>query len=191
MIRPADVYQIGRMGKAHGLKGEINFQFTDDVWDRLFSEDNTPDGNFPSFGGGGGRPLICEVDGILVPFFIEEYRFRSDSTAIMKLEDIDSIEKAQMLVNSPVYFEKKYQEELDEDEVSLHYFIGFRMIDGDNGQDIGTITGIDDNTENWLFIVERPDGSEALIPAHEEFIADINQETKTMLMDLPLGLLDL
>jgi hypothetical protein len=30
-----------------------------------------------------------------------------------------------------------------------------------------------------------------LIPAHEEFIADINQETKTMLMDLPLGLLDL
>ena len=183
------------MGKAHGLKGEINFQFTDDVWDRLFSEDNTPDGlpiegEMPT-GQGGAAPLICEVDGILVPFFIEEYRFRSDSTAIMKLEDIDTIDQAQMLVNSPVYFEKKYQEELDEDEVSLHYFLGFRMIDGDNGQDIGTITDIDDNTENWLFIVERPDGSEAMIPAHEEFITDINRDAKTMLMDLPLGLLDL
>lgn len=174
MIRQEDVYQIGRMGKAHGLKGEINFQFTDDVWDRA-----------------GCDHLICEVDGILVPFFMEEYRFRSDSTAIVKLEDINSIEAVQMLVNSPVYVEKKYQEELDEDEVSLHYFIGFKMIDGETKQEIGTITDIDDNTDNWLFIVERTNGQEAMIPAHEEFIADIKQEEKTMVMDLPLGLLDL
>ena len=174
MIRPEDVYQIGRMGKVHGLKGEINFQFTDDVWDRTDSD-----------------YIICEVDGILVPFFIEEYRFRSDSTAIMKLEDLDSADAVQFLVNSDVYIEKKYQEELDEDEVALNYFIGFKMIDGDNGQEIGTIIDIDDQTDNWLFIVERPDGSEAMIPAHEEFISEIKQAEKTMLMDLPIGLLDL
>lgn len=174
MIRQEDVYQIGRMGKTHGLKGEINFQFTDDVWDRADSDH-----------------IICEVDGILTPFFIEEYRFRSDSTAIMKLEDLDSADAVQFLVNSNVYLEKKYQEELDEDEVSLHYFIGFRMIDGDSGNEIGTISDIDDNTDNWLFIVQRPDGSEVMIPAHEEFIAEIKQEEKTMVMDLPLGLLDL
>jgi 16S rRNA processing protein RimM len=174
MIRKEDVYPIGRMGKAHGLKGDINFMFTDDAWDRAESDH-----------------IICEVDGILVPFFIEEYRFRSDATAIMKLEDIDSLEAVQMLVNSPVYLEKKYQEELEEDEVSLHYFIGFKMIDGDNGKEIGTITDIDDKTDNWLFIVEQADGTEVMIPAHEEFIAEIRQEEKTMVMDLPLGLLDL
>ena len=174
MIRPEDVYQIGRMGKAHGLKGEINFQFTDDVWDRADCD-----------------YIICQVDGILVPFFIEEYRFRSDSTAIMKLEDIDTLEATQMLVNSPVFIEKKYQEELDDDEVSLHYFIGFQMLDGDSGTPIGTITDIDDKTDNWLFIVTRPDGNEVLIPAHEEFIAEIRQEEKTMVMDLPIGLLEL
>ena len=174
MIRPKDVYQIGRMGKVHGLKGEINFQFTDDVWDRTDSD-----------------YIICEVDGILVPFFIEEYRFRSDSTAIMKLEDLDSADAVQFLVNSDVYFEKKYQEELDEDEVALNYFIGFKMMDGDNGQEIGTIIDIDDKTDNWLFIVEREDGNEVMIPAHEEFISEIKQEEKTMVMDLPLGLLDL
>lgn len=174
MIRKEDVYPIGRMGKAHGLKGDINFMFTDDAWDRAESDH-----------------IICEVDGILVPFFIEEYRFRSDTTAIMKLEDIDSLEAVQMLVNSPVYLEKKYQEELEEDEVSLHYFIGFKMIDGDNGKEIGTIIDIDDKTDNWLFIVEQADGGEVMIPAHEEFIAEIRQEEKTMVMDLPLGLLDL
>ena len=162
------------MGKAHGLKGEINFQFTDDVWDRADCD-----------------YIICQVDGILVPFFIEEYRFRSDSTAIMKLEDIDTLEATQMLVNSPVFIEKKYQEELDDDEVSLHYFIGFQMLDGDNGTPIGTITDIDDKTDNWLFIVTRPDGNEVLIPAHEEFIAEIRQEEKTIVMDLPIGLLEL
>ena len=174
MIKESDVYQIGKLTKTHGLKGEINFQFTDDVWDRVECD-----------------YIICDVDGILVPFFIEEYRFRSDSTAILKLEDIDSIEAAQMLVNSPVYLEKKYQEELDEDEVSLSYFIGFKMVDGDDGQSIGTIVDIDDNTENWLFIVEKEDGSELMIPAHEEFISEIRKEEKTMVMDLPTGLLDL
>lgn len=174
MIRKEDVYQIGKMGKAHGLKGEINFQFTDDVWDTTNSD-----------------YLICEVDGILVPFFIEEYRFRSDATAIVKLEDLDTADAVQFLVNCDVFFEKKYQEELDEDEVSLNYFVGFKMLDGDNGQEIGTIVDIDDKTDNWLFIVEHTDGSEVMIPAHEEFISEIKQEEKTMVMDLPLGLLDL
>lgn len=174
MIRKEDVYPIGRMVKTHGLKGEINFQFTDDVWDRTACD-----------------YLICEIDGILVPFFIEEYRFRSDSTALVKFEDIDTADAAQMLVNSNVFLEKQRQTELDEDEVSLNYFIGFKMLDGDNGEEIGTIAAIDDNTENWLFIVERPDGSETMIPAHEEFIAELHQEEKIMVMDLPLGLLDL
>ena len=65
------------------------------------------------------------------------------------------------------------------------------MVDGDNGKDIGTITDIDDKTDNWLFIVERTDGSEVMIPAHEEFITEIQQEERIMVMDLPLGLLDL
>lgn len=172
MIRKEDVYQIGKLTKAHGLNGEMNFQFTDDVWDRVESE-----------------YLICEVDGILVPFFLEEYRFRSDSTALVKFEDLDSAEAVRFLVNTEVYLEKKHQEELDEDEVSLNYFIGFKMIEDDT--EIGTIVDIDDNTENWLFIVERHNGDEVMIPAHEEFIAEIKQEEKIMVMDLPLGLLEL
>lgn len=174
MIRKDDVYLIGKLTKTHGLKGEVNFQFTDDVWD-------TTDSDY----------LICEVDGILVPFFIDEYRFRSDTTALVKFEDIDSADAAQFLVNSDVYFEKKYQEELDEDEVSLNYFIGFTMINGDDDSIIGEIVDIDDNTENWLFIVERANGDEVMIPAHEEFISEIKQEERQMVMDLPLGLLDL
>ena len=61
MIRRDEVYKIGRIVKPHGLKGEVSFSFSDDIFDRTDSE-----------------YLICDMDGILVPFFMEEYRFRSD-----------------------------------------------------------------------------------------------------------------
>ena len=35
MIRRDDVYKIGKLGKPHGVKGEITFAITDDVFDRV------------------------------------------------------------------------------------------------------------------------------------------------------------
>ena len=71
MIKQEEVYRIGRLGKAHGVKGEVSFMFDDDIFDRV-------DADY----------LVLDIDGILVPFFIEEYRFRSDTVALMKFEDI-------------------------------------------------------------------------------------------------------
>lgn len=173
MIRREDVYKIGQIAKTHGLKGEVVFHFVDDIFDKVDSD-----------------YLICDMDDILVPFFIEEYRFRSDSSALVKFEDIDTADAALRLRGVDVYFEKKYAIEADEDEMSLNYFIGFSMIEA-NGDEIGKIVDIDDNTDNWLFVVERPDGSEVLIPAHEEFIAEFRHDEKSVVVDLPEGLLEL
>ena len=171
MIKKDEVYKIGQITKPHGLKGEVSMNFDDDIFDRV---------ECPY--------LICEVEGLLVPFFMEEYRFKTDSSALVKFMDIDSAEQAQQLIGATVYFENKFIEEGDEEEVSLNYFVGFTAKDGDTV--IGTITDIDDQTENWLFVVEN-DGKELLIPAHEEFITDIDHQNRTIMMDLPIGLVDL
>ena len=71
MIKKEEVYKIGLFNKPHGIHGELQFTFTDDIFDRVDCD-----------------YLICLLDGIFVPFFIEEYRFRSDSTALVKLEGI-------------------------------------------------------------------------------------------------------
>ena len=110
MIKKEDVYKIGRLGKPHGVKGEITFQFQDDVFDRV-------DADY----------LIIEVDGILVPFFIEEYRFRSDEVALLKLEDIDTQEAARQLTNSDVYFERRLSDE-DEDRDSSLFTLHFLSV---------------------------------------------------------------
>ena len=64
-------------------------------------------------------------------FFIEEYRFRSDTTALVKLEGVDTSEKARMFTNVEVYFPKKYVgEEEDSDDIpTWNYFIGFKVED--------------------------------------------------------------
>src|SRR3712207_2599155 len=97
MIRKEDVYRIGKLGKPHGVKGEVNFMFEDDVFDRV-------DAEF----------LILSLDGILVPFFIEEYRFRSDETALMKFADIDTQQRAAELTGTEVFFFREMAES-DED----------------------------------------------------------------------------
>lgn len=169
MIKKEEVYKIGRIGKAHGVKGEVSFNFDDDVFDRVDAE-----------------YLILEVDGILVPFFMEEYRFRSDSTALVKFEDIDTQDRARELTNCDVYFPRDLAD--DEEEVLTYSFlVGFDIVEASTQKKVGTIASVDESTLNILFELE--DGM--LIPASEELITDIDKDNKTITIALPEGILDL
>ena len=87
MIRRDEVYKIGKLGKPHGVKGEITFAITDDVFDRV-------DAEF----------LVLDIDGILVPFYLEEYRFKNDENVLVKFEDIDTQEQARNYTGCEVFF---------------------------------------------------------------------------------------
>lgn len=173
MIKKEEVYKIGLFNKPHGIHGELQFTFTDDIFDRVDCD-----------------YLICLLDGIFVPFFIEEYRFRSDSTALVKLEGIETAERARMFTNVEVYFPVKHAEEAEDGELSWNFFVGFRMEDVRHGE-LGEVGEVDTATVNTLFVVEQEDGEELLIPAQEEFIVEINQEKKLITVELPEGLLNL
>ena len=173
MIKKEEVYKIGLFNKPHGIHGELQFTFTDDIFDRVDCD-----------------YLICLLDGIFVPFFIEEYRFRSDSTALVKLEGIDTAERARMFTNVEVYFPVKHAEEAEDGELSW------------NSSSVSAwktfVTAswakwfeVDTATVNTLFVVEQEDGEELLVPAQEEFIVEINQEKKLITVELPEGLLNL
>lgn len=172
MIRKEEVYKIGVFNKPHGIHGELSFTFTDDIFDRVEAE-----------------YLVCLLDGILVPFFIEEYRFRSDTTALVKLEGIDTAERARMFTNVEIYFPIKHTEESETEELSWNYFVGFRIEEIHHGQ-LGTVTEVETSTINTLFVVDHQ-GEELLIPAQEEFITDIDRKHKVITVDLPEGLLAL
>ena len=168
MIRREEVYKIGRLGKTHGVRGEISFLLDDDVFDRT-------DADY----------LILDIDGILVPFFIEEYRFKTDSNALMKFDGIDTQERARELTGCDVYFPRTLA---DEDEaVSWAELVGYDLIDSNSGKAIGEIAAIDDTTINILF--ELTDGK--LIPASEELIQQIDTKLHQIEINLPEGILEL
>ena len=169
MIKQEEVYRIGRIGKVHGVKGEVSMLFDDDVFDRV-------DADY----------LILEVDGILVPFFIDEYRFRTDSTAIVKFCDIDTQERARELTGCDVYFPRALADD-DDQQLSLAFLIGFSVIDAVSGTAVGQIADIDDQTANLLFVLD--DGR--LIPANDDLITTIDTSARQVVMNLPQGLLEL
>ncbi len=172
MIQEDEVYRIGILNKPHGIHGELQFSFDDDIFDRV-------DADY----------IVCKLDGILVPFFIEEYRFRSDTTAIIKLEDVDTEQKARRLTNTEVYFPIKHAEGLEPASLGWSFFEGFRVEETHHGA-IGTVTAVDNSTINTLFVIDNG-GRELLVPAHEEFIRDIDTEHRVITMSLPEGLMTL
>jgi len=172
MINHSDVFQIGKINKPHGLAGEVSFSFTTDVFD-------TEEAPY----------VVMEMDGILVPFFIEEYRFRSDSTALLKLEGIDSESKAKQFTGLTVYLPVSYLENVEPTGIDMEYFIGFTMEDVAKSFE-AEITDVDQTTDNLLFVARSGD-NEWLIPASDDFIRHIDHDKKIIEVELPEGLLDL
>ena len=168
MIRKEDVYKIGKLGKTHGIKGEISMQVDDDVFDRV-------DADY----------LVLELDGIMVPFFMEEYRFKTDETALIKFEGIDTQERARELTGTEVFFPRELAESDDSDELSYAQLVGYTVVNANTGKEVGKIEYVDEQTINIMFELE--DGT--LLPASEELITDIDTTKKEITLNIPEGLL--
>lgn len=185
MIDRTDISEIGKFHKTHGLKGELNAALDIDA-DFISPE----------------RPLIVDVDGIFVPFYPDSVRPKGHFSSLVKLHGIDDESAARPFVNKAVYALKSdiktFDDEnpLDEDLADGGYaedFIGYKVVDQSDGEPrlIGEITDIDTQTQNALFIIETTDGDTAYIPVADEFIAGIDDDSHTLNVILPPGLIDL
>ncbi len=178
MISSEQLIEIGYITKLHGLKGEMQATITDTVFDDV---KKCP-------------YLVCQLDGIYVPFFLVNYRFRSGTTILLTFEDIDSQEKAQSFCGLTLYFDRRCftkQEAKDYDTAAEEElgFIGYEISDVELGY-IGEITGINDQTANVLFLVDYK-GEEIMIPAADDLVEAIDDDARTILMRLPQGLINM
>lgn len=169
MLRREDFTYLGKFLKPHGTKGEISLQSDG------FTLDESCDF------------VACDIDGILVPFFIEEMRTKNHDTMIVKIERMESADEVRFLTNRGAYIPREWVEESE--ELSWSYFHGFTAVDEKTGV-IGTITDIDDSTINTLFVIEK-NGEEILIPAQEKFITGMDHKKREIRFNLPEGLVSL
>ena len=166
MIRLEEIAPIGVFGKTHGIKGEINLELNID-----FDLEETP-------------YIIVDIDGIFVPFFIDEYRYKTDTTALILFEDITTEERIRPFFGKTAYVKKEALSEGENDEMSINYYVGFTMLTADK-KEIGQIVEIDDSTANILFILDN----DTLIPVGAVEVIDLDPEKHTMVVELPEGLI--
>ena len=166
MIKEEDLSKIGQFAKPHGIKGEIS----------LITDYDLPDISFEPY-------ILCDMDGIFVPFFIESYRQKSSITTLVKFENINSEESVKQLSGKEAFLPSEMIP--DKDEVAT--LTGFTVVDDKLGT-IGRITDIDDSTFNILLNVDC-NGNEVLIPA--AFVTTTDEEIKTANVTLPEGFSDI
>lgn len=170
MIREDEVFLIGRITRTHGTRGELELNFTDTPFDN----------DEASY-------LVLELDGILVPFFFTEWRYKGNENALFTFEDIETEEKARRFVGARVFFPFSEMADGDDDAElsSIKALTGFTV------EGIGRITDVDDSSANILLTIVTNDGREILIPYHDDFLVDYDLRKRTLTLDLPEGLMDL
>lgn len=168
MILLSELYPIGYIQKTHGIKGELSAVLTVDLDNLDFSY------------------FVFEMDGIFVPFFNEEYRFKAANAALIKLEGVDTENRSREFVGKAIFIHKKFAPQ-NEEVIDIQFYTGYTMEDSVAGK-IGEILSIDDTTENLLFEVMY-NGQPILIPAVDEWIVDIDDRRKLLKVNLPEGLL--
>ncbi len=169
MIREEEVYNIGTIGKPHGVRGEVSLLFTDEAWDT----DET-------------RFLFLRVDGLLVPFMLEGYRFLSDSLALLKFRDYDDCDSVRPLSGLEVYFPRSLAQASGVGEAHTWDSLRGYLVRDIEGRQLGRVDEVDDSTPNVLLCV-----GPYLIPAVEDFVESVDHEGRILTMRLPEGLTEL
>ena len=129
------------------------------------------------------EPVFIYFDELPVPFYFEEFIPRGTNRALVRLTGVRSLRDADELAGSEV-FADYFEEEEEED------FTGWTVCTPD-GRTVGVVRDYEDIPGNLCLWVERPGGQEVLLPFHPDLVLKIQDEGKTIVLQLPEGILDL
>ncbi|MFK0102445.1 ribosome maturation factor RimM [Streptomyces sp. NPDC091040] len=164
---------VARIGRAHGIKGEVTVEVrTDEPELRLAP-----------------GAVLATDPATTGPLTIETGRVHS-GRLLLRFEGVKDRTAAEALRNTLLIADVD-PAELPEDpeEFYDHQLMDLDVVLAD-GTEIGRITEITHLPSQDLFIVERPDGSEVMIPFVEEIVTEIDLEEQRAVITPPPGLID-
>jgi 16S rRNA processing protein RimM len=136
-----------------------------------------------------GDPVFIDIEGLLVPFFIEELQERTGNSVIIKFEGISSESKAKELAGRDVYLSMNKIRQEKKLKVKMSGIEGYKVIDKNYGF-VGNAGNIEDISNNPLLKVHY-NGKEFLIPVHEDIFLEVNTKKKEIIINAPEGLFEI
>lgn len=125
----------------------------------------------------------------LVPFFIDSARLHKTSLLRVKFEGVSNETEADQLIKKKVFLPLDQLPKLEGNRFYYHEIKDFIAIDQFEKK-IGVIKSVNDSGPQALFIIDN-NGTEILIPVHDNFITKLNREEKRIYLNLPDGLLEI
>lgn len=169
-----EYFDVGKVVNTHGLKGEV----------RVISITNTPEERYYK-----GSPLTWfGKNGEQVDLVVRTHRVHKNFDLLM-FDDHLTINEVEKYVGGILKVSEEYLLNLDENEFYLHEIIGCTVIDKD-GNEIGRIKEILSPGANDVWVVQRQNKKDLLLPYIESVILDVNSEDKLITAHILEGLDD-
>ncbi len=165
-------FYFGKVIKTHGIKGEISIRIDADEPQEYLGL------NF----------ILLEIQRSLIPFFITKIGIHGNK-AYVKLQDVDTIERASELAGLDIFLPLEQLPKLKGNKFYFHEVPGFKIVDEKHGL-IGSLEQVLEYPGQALFQV-LVGKKEVLIPILDEVITKVDRRSKTIYIQAPEGLIDL
>lgn len=163
--------EIGFIRKTHGFNGEVI----------LAVNSGSPE-DFVK-----GKYLFLDMDGSVVPFFIEEFSVEGTSVVI-HFEDVNTYEAAATLVSKKVLLPSDELPSGFTQEDDLKSLTGFTIVDRKKGP-VGVVKEIAE-TPGQLMIFFDYSNTEVMLPINDNTLVKILKKKKEIHVIIPHGLLE-
>jgi 16S rRNA processing protein RimM len=132
--------------------------------------------------------MILQGTGSWMPFFIEKIQMRNDS-AVVKLEGIDTTERAADLLKAQLWLPLSALPPLTGNQFYYHEVIGFTVMDETHGN-IGIVESVLDFPQQAILQVKKGD-KEILVPVRDHILKKVDRKSRVIEVSTPDGLIDL
>ena len=167
-------FYLGKIVRKHSYKGEVVIKLDTDEPD-LYQDLEV---------------VFLELNGKLLPFFIEESLLQKGNQLRVRFEDFTTEADAERVLKKEVYLPLTMLPKLEGNKFYYHEVIDFDLIDQNYGL-VGKIVSVNDSTAQELFVVNNGDGKEILIPLIDKFLVEVNREKKQVVVNTPKGLIEM
>ncbi|MBK9358522.1 MAG: 16S rRNA processing protein RimM [Bacteroidales bacterium] len=166
-------FYLGKILKLHAAKGAL-----------LIHLDTDSPENYTEL-----ESVFVQMNGQLIPFFIESLEHRHNNNAVVTFADIDSTDQASMLISCALFLPLTMLPPLTGTRFYYHEVKGFSVMDENFGE-AGIIEEVLEYPHQAVLRVLLK-GKEILIPITDEIILEVDRETRTIRTRAPEGLIEL
>ena len=168
---PDDLILVGRVARAHGIKGQVIVNPDTDFAEQRFRK---------------GQSLFVGTEDAPTARKIRDVRFHQ-GRPVIGFEGVETMNDAEALAGAELWVEAGERDPLPDHTFYRHDLVGCDVVDRE-GRPVGRVTAVEGAIERSYLIVQGSRG-EVMIPLRVELVT-IDLPAKRITVDPPEGLLE-